>query len=342
MSPLTVAVLLLVAAYLVGAIPFGYLIGRLAASISSRPAAATSARPTPAACSADGRRARLRPRLPQGRRARRGDRAARASNSHRGPKRHWARSDVLRVGGRGAARSSGISSRSTSASAAARASRPARARSSCWCRARRRWRCWPGSPCCSRRGWSRSRRCVAVTILVLARLLGTPAPFAAEAPAGHPVPARRRRVGVREAPRERASGSLAGTENRIGDFPMRATHLAAVFTSLALGLWFGGAAFFNFVAACRSSIVRTGGERRPVRPHRGRDDHPGRTPPRNERRRLASALAGSAVGPVFPRYFAMQAVCGVVRARDRAGWWNAEGGRKVHRWRVYPDRGRAC
>src|SRR4029434_6370204 len=47
---------------------------------------------------------------------------------------------------------------------------------------------------------------------------------------------------------------------------------------------------------------------------------------------LANALAGSAVGPVFPRYFAMQAVCGVIALVTALSWWRQGG---VHRWRVY-------
>ena len=39
-----------------------------------------------------------------------------------------------------------------------------------------------------------------------------------------------------------------GNENRIGDFAMRQPILRVLHV-LALGLWFGGAAFFNFVAA---------------------------------------------------------------------------------------------
>src|SRR5262249_20897425 len=45
--------------------------------------------------------------------------------------------------------------------------------------------------------------------------------------------------------------------------------------------------------------------------------------------------AGSAVGPVFSRYFAMQAVCAVISLVTALSWWKAEGGRKVHHWRVY-------
>jgi len=124
-----------------------------------------------------------------------------------------------------------------------------------------------------------------------------------------------------------------GTENRIGEFPMRETTLRGLHV-VALGLWFGGTAFFNFFAAIpifRSfdEVVhggpsdRTAGEA--IIPSDASEER---------KKALASALAGSAVGPVFPRYFAMQAVCGLVALATALTWWNAEGGRKVHRWRV--------
>ncbi|HEY1192399.1 MAG TPA: DUF4149 domain-containing protein, partial [Gemmata sp.] len=39
----------------------------------------------------------------------------------------------------------------------------------------------------------------------------------------------------------------------------------------------------------------------------------------------------SAVGPVFPRYFGMQAVCGALALLTALSWWKRNG---VHRWRV--------
>ena len=87
----------------------------------------------------------------------------------------------------------------------------------------------------------------AVTILVLARLLGTPAPFAPE----HLPVTLYLLVGtgfVFVKHRANVRRLLAGTENRIGDFAMRDTVVRGLHV-LALGLWFGGAAFFNFVAA---------------------------------------------------------------------------------------------
>jgi hypothetical protein len=53
-----------------------------------------------------------------------------------------------------------------------------------------------------------------------------------------------------------------------------------------------------------------------------------------KKKALASALAGSAVGPVFPRYFALQAVCGLLALVTALSWWNKEPGTKVHRRRV--------
>jgi hypothetical protein len=109
--------------------------------------------------------------------------------------------------------------------------------------------------------------------------------------------------------------------------------LLKVIHVLALGMWFGGAAFFNFIAAVPifvsfKEVVNAGPSDRTAY-HQIID--PGA--PQEEKAALASALAGSAVGPVFPRYFAMQAVCGALALLTALMWWNAGG--KVHRWRVY-------
>lgn len=102
---------------------------------------------------------------------------------------------------------------------------------------------------------------------------------------------------------------------------------------LALGLWFGGAAFFNFATAPAifesfQDVVRTAPSDRTafvpiVPPHADEDT----------KKNLASALAGSAVGPVFPKYFAMQAACGLIALLAAVSWWKC--GERVHRWRVY-------
>lgn len=103
----------------------------------------------------------------------------------------------------------------------------------------------------------------------------------------------------------------------------------------ALGLWFGGTAFFNFITAplifeSFKQVVEDGPSSRTayqrIIPETATDQH---------KKELASALAGAAVGPVFTPYFAMQLCCGVVALLTALSWFNAEGRRIVHRWRVY-------
>ena len=122
----------------------------------------------------------------------------------------------------------------------------------------------------------------------------------------------------------------AGTENRLGDRPMRHTLLKGLHL-VAVGLWFGGAAFFNFgtapaIFASFQQVVETAPSDRtagkPLLPPGATDD---------DKKALAGALAGAAVGPVFPRYFGMQAVCGGVALATALAWWPAG---RVHRWRV--------
>ncbi|QDU22458.1 DUF4149 domain-containing protein [Urbifossiella limnaea] len=100
---------------------------------------------------------------------------------------------------------------------------------------------------------------------------------------------------------------------------------------LALGLWVGGAAFFNFVTAPTifesfKQVVEAGPSDRTAFQPLGR---PGADA--KDKAALANALAGSAVGPVFPRYFLWQLVCGAVALTTAAAWWRLGG---VHRWRV--------
>lgn len=110
-----------------------------------------------------------------------------------------------------------------------------------------------------------------------------------------------------------------GNENRIQDRPMRQLTLKAVHL-LALGTAFGGAAFFNFVAALTifsnfETVVEEGPSDRTaqqtiISPDASQED----------RQALASALARSAVGPIFPKYFMMQAVCVGIALITALGW----------------------
>jgi len=174
----------------------------------------------------------------------------------------------------------------------------------------------------------------AVAALVAARLIGTSAAFSEQALpitlfviigtafvfAKHHSNLRRLLMGTE-------SQSLpAGTRRQT---ILRGVHL------LALGLWFGGAAFFNFAAAPAifdsfKQVVNAGPSDRTA----GKTIIPADASP-EDKNALASALFGSAVGPVFPRYFGMQAVCGLVALVTALSWYAAPGGCAIHRRRVH-------
>ncbi|HET6573693.1 MAG TPA: glycerol-3-phosphate 1-O-acyltransferase PlsY, partial [Fimbriiglobus sp.] len=170
----------------------------------------------------------------------------------------------------------------------------------------------------------------ALAALVAARLAGTPDPFGvskwvvtAFCLVGSALVVVKHRGNIRRL--------LAGTENRIGDGPMRQTLLRGLHI-LALGFWFGGAGFFSFVAAPAifdsfKQVVNDGPSDRTA--------HQTIIPPGatdKEKKDLASALAGSAVGPVFPKFFLMQSICGGVALITALTWFRAG---SVGRWRVY-------
>lgn len=125
---------------------------------------------------------------------------------------------------------------------------------------------------------------------------------------------------------------FTGTETPIRDGERRHTLLRGLHL-FAVGLWFGSAAFFNFVAAvpifdsfkqvvANQPSDRTGFVR--ILP----DDAP-----QADRDALASALAGSAVGPLFPRFFALSLICAVVALITAGGFWMMDRA-KIHRWRL--------
>ena len=100
---------------------------------------------------------------------------------------------------------------------------------------------------------------------------------------------------------------------------------------VSLGTWFGAAVFFNFLAAPAifdsfKEVVKSAPSDRTAYLPLAADETEER------KAQLANALAGAAVGPLFPRFFALQALCGTLALIVALGWWNA--GETVHRWRV--------
>lgn len=122
-----------------------------------------------------------------------------------------------------------------------------------------------------------------------------------------------------------------GTESRLEEKPMFDT-VAKVIHVLSLGLWFGAAVMFNLIVAPTQffeafpAVVESAPSDRtanlPLAP--GATDE--------QKKELATALAGSAVGPVFPKFFRLQAACAALALITALGWLKWPG--RVHRWRV--------
>jgi acyl phosphate:glycerol-3-phosphate acyltransferase len=122
-----------------------------------------------------------------------------------------------------------------------------------------------------------------------------------------------------------------GTESRLEDKPMFDT-LARAIHVLSLGLWFGAVAMFNLVVAPTQFF-----EAFPAVVDSAPSDRtanlplaPGAT--EEQKKELAQALAGSAVGPVFPKFFRLQAACALLALITALGWWTRPG--RIHRWRI--------
>jgi glycerol-3-phosphate acyltransferase PlsY len=172
----------------------------------------------------------------------------------------------------------------------------------------------------------------AVIVLVAVRLISTPGPFEMQhrAVTLFCLFAAALVLGKHRANIHRL---FAGNENRIREHPMRHTLLKVIHV-LALGFWFGGAGFFSFVVAPTQNtsfqqVVHTAPNDRTAYQPLGPADASER-----QRNDLASALFGAAVGPVFPKFFLMQLVCGAAALVTALAWWNATPQQRIHRIRV--------
>src|SRR5207249_2299591 len=101
---------------------------------------------------------------------------------------------------------------------------------------------------------------------------------------------------------------LNGTENRLEDKSMFQT-VARIIHVLSLGTWFGSMVMFNLIVAptlffeAFPAVVESAPSDRTAFVPISQDLN-------NEKKKeLATALAGSAVGPVFPKSFQLQAAC---------------------------------
>ena len=120
---------------------------------------------------------------------------------------------------------------------------------------------------------------------------------------------------------------LRGTENRLRNSATMLM-LSKTIHVLALGLWFGSTVFFSLIAApvifhTFTALAEQSADSRPAwLPSVFPKEH-------------ASQLAGLAVGPIFPWYFLLGGVCGLLSMVTALTWLRAEPESVVHKVRFY-------
>jgi acyl-phosphate glycerol 3-phosphate acyltransferase len=120
---------------------------------------------------------------------------------------------------------------------------------------------------------------------------------------------------------------LKGNENRIKD-SMAMLQLTKVVHVLMLGLWFGSVVFFSLVVAPSVFAVFQSLAEAP----------PNQRPawlPSEMHVEQGTQLAGIAVGPVFPWYFLIQGICGLFVVATALNWTRSRPDARVHRLRFY-------
>jgi acyl-phosphate glycerol 3-phosphate acyltransferase len=129
-----------------------------------------------------------------------------------------------------------------------------------------------------------------------------------------------------------------GTENRLQETPAMLL-LTKTLHVLALGLWFGTVIFFTITGllisrAYEEVSVKSGGQRPlwfPL-PAAYNQARPSDKFPEPLRKEQGSRAFGEAVAPLFPWYFGIQAVCGLIAAATALTFVRASG--TVHRIRA--------
>src|SRR5262245_51049578 len=128
-----------------------------------------------------------------------------------------------------------------------------------------------------------------------------------------------------------------GTEPRVPSHPALLT-LGKTLHVLALGLWFGSAVFFTLAA----SVLFDSFEALSKKPATERpawfplaEPFDKVTPEIDGPREQGSRAFGFAVGPQFVWYFLLQGVCGCIAFGTAWPWRDVEPGSRVHSWRAY-------
>jgi acyl-phosphate glycerol 3-phosphate acyltransferase len=117
---------------------------------------------------------------------------------------------------------------------------------------------------------------------------------------------------------------LYGDENRLQESPAMLTFTKTIHV-LALGLWFGSVVTFTFIGASLfdTFIKLTAEAERPFWlpvPAQLEKEPPSKRFYEPLRREQGSRIFGKAVGPLFVPYFGLQTVCGLLAAGTALGW----------------------
>ena len=128
---------------------------------------------------------------------------------------------------------------------------------------------------------------------------------------------------------------LQGSENRLKDSPAMLLFSKTIHV-LALGLWFGTAVFFTVVGALLfftfDQVSRE--DPRPIWLPLPADTDKSILTEEFVRKEQGSRVAGLAVRPLFAWYYGIQAGCALVAFLTALGWCFSRGGRRVHRLRA--------
>jgi acyl-phosphate glycerol 3-phosphate acyltransferase len=128
-----------------------------------------------------------------------------------------------------------------------------------------------------------------------------------------------------------------GNENRVKDSPAM-LHLSKTLHVLALGLWFGTVVFFTIAGVLLfDTFERLSTEKdRPLwfpLPAEFAREPPGDKFPNPLSKEQGARAAGYAVSPLFPWYYGVQMGCALVAAATALGWSAQCRGERVHRVR---------
>jgi acyl-phosphate glycerol 3-phosphate acyltransferase len=131
-----------------------------------------------------------------------------------------------------------------------------------------------------------------------------------------------------------------GNENQLKDTPTM-FQLNKTLHVLAMGLWFGTAVFFTFVVGLslfgtfETLSARPAGDRPfwfPLPAELDKKDRPSDQFPDPLRKEQGSRVFGAAVGPIFPWYYDIQTVCGLLGLVTALPWLRLRS--KVHQARA--------